>query len=113
MIHRISLALLLVIKNPSIVNAFLPHGIGLVRYKAVSSITRPFVSISDESNWQREDEIKLLNDKVAEYKRELLTVVDSEEKTAIIKHMTAISNNITALRTIRGTVASPISHNNT
>jgi hypothetical protein len=90
-------------------NAFLTRGRGLVRIKAVDSITRPFLSRSDGWNLQWEDEMKRLEDKRAEYKRELLTVVDSGERTAITKQMTAITKQITELLTTqRGYKNSPV-----
>jgi hypothetical protein len=157
MIPRISLALLVVVLAIiNTVNAFLSRGMGLVRFKAVNSITRPFLSTSDESNLPQEDEIKglkedvkvlkikreellpsdplylafteemtavrnqvtallttqqeikRLKDEIAELKRDLLTVVDSGERTAIRNQMSSYQKDITALRQ-QGTVASPIS----
>ena len=109
MISRISLALFVMLAIISTVNAFLTRGMGLVRFKAVDSFTRPFLSTSDGLNLQHEDEIKGLKDKIAEHERHLLTVVDSGERTAIVNQMTAIRNQITALLTIQqGTFPSPI-----
>ena len=83
MISRISLALFVVLAIIIPVNAFLTRGMGLVRFKAVNSITRPFLSTPDGRNLLQEDELKGLKDKIAEHERELLTVVDSAERTAI------------------------------
>ena len=129
MIFRISLAIL-VIRIPKIrpfytsstANAFIKKGTGVVRFKGVNSITRPFLSTSDGRNLQQEDKIKGLEDKIAEHerdlaelKRDLSTVVDSGERTAIRNQMTSISNQMTSIRNDitalrqQGTFASPIS----
>ena len=106
MIPRIAF-LVVVLAIISTVNAFLTHGMGLVRLKAVNSITRPFLSTSDGRNLQQEDELKGLKDKIAEHERELLTVVDSAERTAIRDQISSCRKDITALRQ-QGTFASPI-----
>ncbi len=99
MIYRISLALLIVVLAIiSTVNAFLSHGTGLVRFKAVDSTTRSFLSTSDGQNLQQDDELKGLKDKIAEHERELLTVVDSAERTAIRDQISSCRKDITALR---------------
>ena len=95
---------------------FLTHGMGLLRIRAVNSITRPFLSTPDGRKLQQEDELKGLNDEIAELKCELLAAVDSGERTAIRNQIAAttyrfaaIKNEITALLAIQqGTVASPI-----
>ena len=109
MISRISLALFVVLAIIIPVNAFLTRGMGLVRFKAVNSITRPFLSTPDGRNLQQEDELKGLKDKIAEHERELLTVVDSAERTAIRNQIAANTNLLNTLKSQQGTVASPIS----
>jgi hypothetical protein len=79
--------------------AFLNYGMGLVRSTAMDSTTRRFLSTSDDSNLKRADEIKALNDKIADYEHKLLTAADSSERTAIINQVTAIRNQVTALLT--------------
>ena len=109
MIYRISLALLIVVLAIiSTVNAFLSHGTGLVRFKAVYSTTRPFLSTSDDSNLQLEDELKGLKEdmKVLKIKREELLPSDPLY-LAFTEEMTAIRKDITALRQ-QGTFPSPI-----
>ena len=102
MIPRISLALLVVVLAIiSTVSAFLTPGMGLVRLKAVKSITRPFLSTSDESNLQQDDEFKRLKDEIAEHKRDLLTVVDSGERTAIRNQIAANTNLLGILSTLK------------
>ena len=108
MISRISLALFVVLAIISTVNAFLTHGMGLVRFKAVDSTSRSFLSTSDGSNLQQEDKIKGLEDEIAELKRDLLTVVESAERTAIREQISSCRKDITALRQ-QGTFPSPTS----
>ena len=95
MIPRISLALLAVLSIFSTVNAFLTHGTGLVR------MTRPFLSTSDESNLQQQ-EMKGLKDKIVQYERELLTVADSGERTALRNQITANTNLLNTLKSQQG-----------
>ena len=87
----------------SAVNAFLTHGTtGLVRFKAVDSITRSFLSTSDGFNLQQGDETKGLKDKIAEHERELLTVADPGERTAIRNQITANTNLLITLLSQQG-----------
>ena len=107
MIYRVWLALLVLLAI-STVNAFLTHGTGLFRFKAVDSITRSFLSTSDGRNLQREDKINELEEdvKVLKIKREELLPSDPLY-LAFTEEMTAIRKDITALRQ-QGTFASPI-----
>ena len=93
---------LLVLLAISTVNAFLTRGMGLVRFKAVDSITRPFLSTSDGQNLQQEAELKGLKDKIAEHERELLTVVDSGERTAIRNQIAANTILLSTLKSQQG-----------
>jgi hypothetical protein len=93
MIYRISGGLAII----SAAKAFLTHGTGMVRIKAIYSITQPYLSRSDGWNFQ-EDEVKGLKDEIAKHERELLTVVDSRERAAIINQITACRDDITAIR---------------
>ena len=82
----------------STVNAFLTRRTGLVSFRAVGCIKRPFLSTSDGSNLQLEVEIKELKDEIVKLERELLTVVDSRERAAIRNQIYAIRNQMDAIR---------------
>ena len=121
MIPRISLAFLVVVLAIiSTVNAFLTHGMGLVRLKVVNSITRPFLSTSDGSNLHHEvqnttatleDQINQLQSEISATKirRNELLPSDRDLAIALTGEITANTNLLNTLKSQQGTVASPIS----
>ena len=88
-IHRLSLLALLAIINNA--TSFLIHGMGLVRFKAVDSITRPFLSTSDRFNSQHEvqkttatleDQINQLQSEISATKRRRNELISSDRDLA-------------------------------
>ena len=119
MISRISLSLFVVLAIIIPVNAFITRGMGLVRFKAVDSITRPFLSTSDGSNLhhevqnttaQLEDQINQLQSEISATKirRNELLPSDRDLAIALTGEITANTNLLNTLKSQQGTFASPI-----